>query len=262
MKAIQALVSAGRRRRFLLVAAGVMFAVFALLASSYTALTLHDSIVEWESGIRYLERGPYSKAENERLKSAIRGATSIDFLAVNLNSSVNTFREDFTVFFQNPEHRMRVLFADPDSSFYKEAMVMTNKGIEGNTRASVADKGKLYFAQSVISGAAGDHPNAVEFREYDTQFRLPIILIDKKYCFMTVRLPPDLAQESIRVELASPSEGTVFDRTIAGTLRSVGLLLVPSTQTNANVETCERHFEEVWKYGKPLTAEPKEMPKK
>jgi hypothetical protein len=252
VKAIQELVRRGTRRRALFVAATALLASFVLLATFYAAVTLHNSIVEWQSGIRYLERGPYSKVENERLKSAIRGATSIDLLVVNANSFASNFREDLAIFFKNRGNRMRVLFADPHSEFYRQMMIMTTNGIEQDPKAIDADERKLDFSKRAILGVAADSVEKVQFRKYDTQFRLPMILVDKKYCFLTLRLPPDQAPESIRIELASPSAGTPLEQTAAHTLKSLGLLLSPSTQINPNVESCERHFEEVWKYSKPF----------
>jgi hypothetical protein len=250
IKSIRELVKKGTQRRILLLGASALLALFVLLSTLYTAVTLHNAVTEWQAGLRYLERGPYSKVENERLKSALRGATSIDLLAVNANSFSSNFREDLEVFFKNRNSRMRVLFADPDTDFYKEMMKMTTRGIEENPKAIAADEGKLEYSRQAILAEADDPTNQVQFREYDTQFRIPMIIVDHKYCFLTLRLTPDQAPESIRFELGSLSAGTPFQRTVAQTLDSLGLVLSPSTQVNMNVESCEHHFEEVWKYSK------------
>jgi hypothetical protein len=252
IKSIGELIQQGKRRYLLRIGGMSLLVLFTCLSILYIAVTLHDSTVEWQSGIRYVERGPYSKVENERLKGAIRGATSIDLLVVNANSFASNLREDLAIFFQNPNSRMRVLFADPHSEFYREMMSMTTRGISEDAQAIDADEKKLYFSKRAILAAAGDSKDRVEFREYNTSFRLPVILIDKKYCFVTLRLTPDQAQESIRIELGSPTAGTPLERDVAQTLRSMSFLLAPSTQTNSNVASCENHFNELWKYSKPF----------
>ncbi len=252
VKAIRELVKKGSRRRSLLFVGTALLILFVFLSAFYTAATLHNSIVEWQAGIRYLERGPYSKVENERLKSAIRGATSIDLLVVNANSFASNFREDLAIFFKKRSSRMRVLFANPDSEFYREMMIMTTTGIGADSRAIAADKGKLEFSKRAILGVAGDSVDSVRFRQYNTQFRVPMILVDNNYCFLTLRLTPDQAPESIRVELGSPSAGALLDQTFARTLRSLGFFLSPSAEVNPNVESCERHFDEVWKNSEPM----------
>jgi cytochrome c oxidase assembly protein Cox11 len=253
VRAVRELVRQGTRRRLLLVGGTALLTLFVLLVAFYAAVTLHNSIVEWQAGIRYLERGPYSKAENERLKSAIRGATSIKLLVGNANSFASNFREDLAIFFKNRTNRMYVLVADPDSEFYKNMMTMTTKGIGQDSRAVAADEAKLYFSKRAILGVAGDSTDSVEFRQYETQFRLPMILVDKKYCFLTLRLTPDQAPESIRIELGSLSAGTPLEQTVALMLKSLGFLLSPSTEINPNIESCERHFNEVWMDSKRLT---------
>jgi hypothetical protein len=252
IKSVRELVQAGTQRRMLLVGASALLALFILLSILYTTVTLHNSIVEWQAGLRYLERGPYSKVENERLKSALRGATSIDLLAVNGNSFAGTFRQDLEVFFKNRDNRMRVLFADPDTDFYKEMMKMTTRGIEEDPKAIAADESKLAFSRRVILSEANNSTDQVQFREFDTQFRIPMIIVDHQYCFLTLRLTPDQAPETIRFELGGLSAGTRLQQAVAKTLDSLGLLLSPSTQVNLNVESCQRHFDEVWKNSKPF----------
>jgi len=250
IKSIRELVQTGTQRRMLMFGAGAILALFVLLSILYTSVTLHNSIVEWQAGLRYLERGPYSKVENERLKSALRNATSIDLLAVNANSFSSTFRQDLEVFFKNPNNRMRVLFADPNTDFYKEMTKMTTRGIEENPKAIAADESKLEYSRQVIRSEAKDPDDQVQFKEYDTQFRIPMIIVDHQYCFLTLRLTPDQAQETIRFELGALTAGTPLQRTVAKTLDSLGLFLSPSTQVNLNVESCQRHFDEVWKNSK------------
>lgn len=58
IKAIRELVRQGTQRRLLLGGGTGLLALFAVLAASYVAVTIQNSIVEWQSGIRYLERGP------------------------------------------------------------------------------------------------------------------------------------------------------------------------------------------------------------
>lgn len=129
---------------------------------------------------------------------------------------------------------------------------MTTRGIEEDPKAVASDETKLNFSKQAIRAVANDSADQVHFREYDAEFRVPIILVDKKYCFLTLRLTPDQAPESIRIELADPSEGTRFEQNVAQTLKSLSLFLSPSTQVDASVESCERHFEEIWKRSKPF----------
>jgi TIR domain len=249
IKATRDLVRQGTVRHSLLVAGTVLLALFVFLAAFYGAVTLHNSIVEWQTGIRYVERGPFSKAENERLKGAIRGASSIDLLAVNASSLTSAFREDFAIFLKNPSHHMRVLFASPESDFYQEMMLITTKGIGKNAKAIAGDKLRLETSRQAIIGESG---TSVQFRLYNTQFRMPLILVDRKYCFVTVRLTPDQAAESIRLELAKVSAGAPAEQIIARALRSLSFLFSPSSEVNPGEESCEHHFDEIWKYSKPF----------
>lgn len=249
VKAIRELVRQGTRRRSLLFAGIALLTLFVLLASIYAAVTLHNSIVEWQAGIRFVQRGPFSKIENERLKSAIRGASSIDLLAVNASSITSVFREDFAIFLKNRSHRMRVLLADPHTQFYQEMMIMTTKGIGKDKEAIANDMSKLNYSRSAIRA---DAVASVQFRLYQTHFRMPVIVIDKNYCFVTLRLTPDQAPESIRIELGKPDAGTLLEQTVARTLRSVSFFLSPSAEVNPNEESCERHFDAVWDHSLPF----------
>ena len=227
-----------------------ILAMFTIVALIYIAIASHDSIVEWQAGIRHLERGAYSKPENERLKNAIRNATLVELLVPNASSFINVFREDLTIFFKNPNSRMRVLFADPNSEFYRKMMIMTTNGIEQDAKAVTEDKAKLAFSRRVILAAAADSPQRVDFRQFDTEFRLPMILIDRNQCFVTIRMTPDQSTDTLRVELASKSAGTPLQQIQATILKSVALFLIPSVQTQDNIESCTRHFDAVWKYSR------------
>ena len=71
-------------------------------------------------GLTRMERGKYSTDENERLGGKIGNAhQSIKLLLPNAYSLSQTFREDFTKFFDTDGTNMQVLFATPDSDFYK-----------------------------------------------------------------------------------------------------------------------------------------------
>lgn len=256
IKAIRALVEQGRRKRRLSFAAMTLILAITSITAAYVYATGHNALVDWQSGLRHAERGPYSKDETERLKSAIRHATSIDLMVVNANSFAANLREDLAVFFGAPGHQMRVLFANPDTDFYKEMMEMTTPGIGKDPKAMEADRGKFFFSRRAILATAGSAGQAVQFRQFNTQFRLPIIVIDKKYCFITLRLSPDQAQESLRFELSSEMAGTGLEQSVSSTLRRLSLLLLPSTQDKQNVESCVRHFDTVWEGSKPITVSP------
>ena len=141
---------------------------------------------------------------------------------------------------------LRVLFADPNSEFYDAMMTMTNKGIERDQRARDSDKGLPSRSKQILLGFADFAEKKLQFRQFQTEFRAPVILIDQKYCFLTLRLTPDQAKESLRIELASESAGTASSQALFSSLRSLAFFFRPSAQLEGNVESCKRHFDAVW----------------
>ena len=89
------------RRQSLQIAAAVSAAFLIIVALAYIALTGHNALTMWQAGLRYVERGAFSKEENERLQSAIRNATTIDILAPNATNFTSAFRDDLPVFLKS-----------------------------------------------------------------------------------------------------------------------------------------------------------------
>jgi TIR domain len=217
-----------------------------LVIATYVALTSHNALITWQTGLRYIERGAYSKEENERLKAAIRQATLVELLVPNAVSFTSAFRDDLFAFFAKGNVKMRVLFADPNNEFYDAMMSMTTKGIEEDAKASASDKGLPDRSKRLLLSFADKASDQLEFKQFATEFRLPIILIDRRYCFSTIRLTPDQSTESLRIELMSESAGTLFDQTIARALKAISTFFRPSSQNEDSVESCKRHFDSVW----------------
>ena len=223
-----------------------------LISAFYVAATLHNELTTWQAGIRYIERGAYSKPENERLKTAIRRATQIDMLVPNAASVTSFARADFPVFFKNPGSAMRVLFANPDSVFYDQMMMMTTNGIERDNKAHESDEQMPRRSRRQLLSFAGENASKIQIRMFDTEFRNPIILIDRRYCFLTVRLTPDQAEQSLRIELVASSAGNQIEQSMYRALREIAFLLSPSTDRDDNVESCVRHFDAIWSRSKEL----------
>ena len=105
-------------------------------------------------------------------------------------------------FFRRPEVSMQVLLATPDSAFYEEETKMTLGAdwTEERRKAAVEEnRARVGHAQALLVQLAAGRPQALEMRHFDTQFRLPIIVIDEQ-CFLTVRLSPDEGAQSLRLE--------------------------------------------------------------
>jgi len=147
-----------------------------------------------------LERGKYSTDENDRLGQKIATAhQSIKILIPNAYSLSQTFREDFTKFFDSEGTSMQVIFASPDSDFYKEMTQMT-LGTKWQPKDLETNKGFVAASRQRLLDAAKSDEKRIEFRYFNTQFRVPLIIIDDKYCYLTLRLPPNEGGESPRME--------------------------------------------------------------
>jgi hypothetical protein len=241
-----------RRQQTLRLSALALMTLFAMASTLYVALTGHNAVSIWQAGITYIERGAFSKEENERLQSAIRNATTIDLLVPNATSFISAFRDDLPVFLRKKGVRMRVLFADPGSEFYDEMMVMTNIGIERSQAARESDRGLPARSRQVLLGYANHSPDKVSFRQFNTEFRAPLILVDGNHCFLTVRLTPDQAKQSLRIELANDAAEASVSGVLSPLLRKLAFLLRPSVELEHSVESCQRHFDAVWARAKAV----------
>jgi hypothetical protein len=169
-------------------------------------------------GLKRIELGKYSTDENARMGDMIRGAHTLRLLLPNASNFAQSFKDDFEEFFQKPDSSMQVIFATPNSDFYKEMTQMT-LGTKWQEKDYETNRGLVNTSrQRLLSAAKGDE-SKVAFRYFDTQFRVPLIIIDNRYCFLTIRLPPHEGEESPRLE---------FDGGYA--------------------QTCINHFNEVWQF--------------
>lgn len=162
---------------------------------THTLLRAADSI-----GLTRIERGKYSTDENERLGSHIRNAsTSIYLLMPNAYSFSQIFRDDLKAFFEKGNTTMRVVFASPNSDFYREMTEMT-LGTNWQEKDLETNRGFVGTSQQRLLDAASQDKSRIEFRYFDTQFRVPMIIIDDRYCYITVRLDPNEGNQSPRLE--------------------------------------------------------------
>ncbi len=69
--------------------------------------------------------------------------------------------------------------------------------------------------------------------------------IDRKPCFVTVRLTPEPSVQPLRLELANESAGAAMQRFEASTLKSVSSLTGSDTEREDNVESRKRHFDAI-----------------
>ncbi len=173
-------------------------------------------------GLKHIEKGKYSTGENDRLGNGIRTARSIKILMPNASSFAQVFRTDLETFFSRPDTSMQVILATADSDFYREMMPMTfDKKWEEKDVASETNMGLMALSRKRLVEASKDE-NKIEFKYFDTQFRLPLIIIDDKDCYLTIRLPPNESGESPRLEF----EG-------------------------GYAESCTRHFNRLWQLSSP-----------
>jgi hypothetical protein len=151
-------------------------------------------------GLDWIEEGSYKTEENTRLGANIRAATSIKMLMPNGSNFAQTFKGDLDKFFAKPGTSMQVIFATRESVFYEEMTEMTFKKTWNPHEPAKKDNDDLIaFGRKRLLDDTSDE-SKIEFKYFDTEFRLPVIIIDDKYCYLTVRLPPSEGQESMRME--------------------------------------------------------------
>jgi hypothetical protein len=196
----------------------------AVLIFSYLAFRpLAVLRVAGRTGLNRIEQGKYSTGENERLGKAIRNAKQIKLLVANANSFTNAFGSDIKEFFAKPGTSMQVLFATADSEFYKEGTQMTygsDWNEEQKTEAYQGNMARVAVSRQILMTEAGDE-SKIQFKYFNTQFRVPIIIVDDQHCFLTVRLPPDDGSQSLRLEFSGGNPGYI--------------------------QTCVKHFDTLWK---------------
>jgi hypothetical protein len=177
-------------------------------------------------GLNHIESGKYKTEENERLLKAIESANDIKVLVVNGDNIFQTFKDEFKKFFDKPGTTMHVLLGTADSDFYLEETQMTNLKADPNDPSYIANQGKVEFNRQRLLGLANNDLARVDFRYFDTQYRLPMIIVDNKSCFLTLRLSPNESQQSVRLEF----EGGAQDF----------------------AQSCLVHFNQMWKVSNPI----------
>lgn len=187
------------------------------------------------AGVKWISWGPFDAEENAREFKLVREARTVDMVVTNATSFASTFRTDLKTFFSRPDSHMRVIFASPETPFYEEMARMSGK-IWDNAAARQEDILRIERSkQELLSDTTRDAQ--LEFKYFDTQYRMPVILIDSRYCIVTVRLPPDEGQESLRVESDESGVPTIA----GGAKASAKPRLLPNVTTS-----CKTHFERMW----------------
>ena len=242
---------ASHRRKHALTMIALSILMCLATAATYEAISVAPSLWTMErAGLEFIEWGAYSKPENDRLKSRIREARVIELLAPNATSFTSVFREDLQAFFKNKDSSMRVLFANPESDFYAEMAAMTSSAVVNAKKAREADKGLAERSRSALIGLAGGQ-DRIQFRQFNTEFRLPIILSDRKYCFLTVRLTPDQSPESVRLEFRLDESRASIRKQANGARNPDAKNGADLRDTGGYAQSCIRHFDAIWQRSRP-----------
>lgn len=159
-----------------------------------------------EIGLKAIEYGQFTTDENNRLKANIRNARNIKVLVTNGDNLFQIFKDEFREFFSRPASSMDVLLATADSEFYRQETEMTRLSSVPDDPAYKANQGKVEFNRKRLIGLALD-PSQIKFKYFDTQYRLPIIIFDDKYCHVTLRLSPNESPQSPRFEFEGGNKG-------------------------------------------------------
>jgi hypothetical protein len=173
--------------------------------------------------LEHIEYRGFGGDEDARLVAAIRGARTMKLLIPNGNRFIERFHADLQAFLAKPGTTMQVMLATANSPFYEQMTEMTfNTGWKEHDQGAALRGNILRVASSraALSELAGRDRDRVQFKYFNTQFRAPIILIDNRFCFLTLRLPPDESAQSLRLEFVGGDGGYVA--------------------------SCARHFDTLW----------------
>src|SRR5205814_10707521 len=105
-------------------------------------------------------------------------------LMPNATRLIDTFKADLSAFLARPGSSMQVLFATADSAFYNE-MTQTVLGPDLEKKAKAAYDGnhdRIAGSEGKLAEMAANGGGKLEIRHFNTQFRLPIILVDDDRC--------------------------------------------------------------------------------
>jgi hypothetical protein len=171
----------------------------------------------------------YSAMEDDRLQRLIEDATKIYYLAYNAEGLTNNdnFNAAFKTFFNKHGTSMQLLLAKPGTPFYNDMAAITGAATDPQVFRLEVEKNEKQLAK--LAGKT----SKIEVRRFDSQLRLPLILIESpsggEYCILTVRLPPAKGGESIRLEFS--------DDGLAG---------------NSYVSQCAEDFNAIWSVAKEV----------
>lgn len=180
-------------------------------------------------GLSYIDYGAVDNAENARLIEDMRKSTSMQILMINGNNFFQNLAIWLQQFKLRPETHMQILLADPNSRFFSEEsdMVYRKKLTpdELQTNKRKVDEAAL----RLLDNTADDQ--RVEFRYFDTQFRMSMIILggspNGPSCYLTVRLSPHEPMDSIRLEFRGGEPNKDY------------------------VSQCSAHFNKLWGVSEP-----------
>jgi hypothetical protein len=189
----------------------------------------HMDDVAQKIGLTTIEYGHFEKDEDDRFITNIKNAHNIKILVSNGSSLINNFKTEFTDFLAKPGSSMQVLLATADSDFYREETELTS-GFKPGEEGYNKNLGLVALARSRLESYAGpQNLGHLRVRYFDTQFRFPTIIIDSRYCYLTIRLSPNEPSQSMRMEF-DQGEGSAS----------------PNYATS-----CVKHFDRLWELSSP-----------
>ena len=158
----------------------------------------HAAAVTSELGLTAIESGSFTREEDERIFADIRNANDIKLLMPNGSRLIDLFRKQFTDYLAKPQSTMEVLFATSKSTFYQEETAMTSLGL--NPENGRTNENLVALGRGRLEGYAGSNKEHLHFRYFDTQYRLSMIIINNRTCYLTIRLSPNEPSQSFRME--------------------------------------------------------------
>jgi hypothetical protein len=176
--------------------------------SQGATLSEHSATIAEQVGLNAIEFGSFTKDEDDRFRAVVAAATNIKMLMPNGSNVTYVFRQEFQNFFSKAKSSMQVIFANPDSEFYQEETEMTSILSPDMKKALEFNRGLVELSRARLSGYAKEK-DQVQVRFFNTQFRLPMIIVDDKYCFLTIRLSPNESPQSLRLEFSAGSDSFV-----------------------------------------------------
>jgi len=156
-------------------------------------------------GLNSIEHDLPTPEENARLREEMARSSFMQILLLNGNNFFQNLSPDLLAF-KARQTNMQILLANPDSEFYREE---TNMVYRVKDIALPPTKQKVNEAALRLHDGGPDDAK-VEIRYYNTQFRLSMIILDRKSCYLTIRLSPHEPMDSIRLEFAGGKDKEGF----------------------------------------------------